>query len=86
MCHFGPLLIRAVLKEPKYFLFKAALKDHPSEHPTTDDLTRAILVPFDGDPQECRGYVAHPPSCGPLRRQAEVATFDFVPFDGVGVT
>ena len=36
---FGPLLIRAVPKEPDFFLFRAALKDHPSGHFTTDDLT-----------------------------------------------
>ena len=35
----GPLVIRAVLKELNFFLFRAALKDHPSEHFTTDDPT-----------------------------------------------
>ena len=26
------------------------------------------VVPFVGDPPECRGYVAFPPTCGPPRR------------------
>ena len=50
----------AVLKEAKFFLFRAARKDHHLEHFTTDDPTHAILVPFDGDPRERRGYVALP--------------------------
>ena len=47
---FGPLLIRAVLMEPNIFLFRLALKDHPSKHFTTGDPAQTILVPFDGDP------------------------------------
>ena len=35
-----------------------------------------------GDPRECRGYVAIPPTCGPPEGRGEATTSDFVTFFG----
>ena len=40
------------------------------------------FVPFVGDPQECRGYVAIPPLVGPREGRGEGATFDFITSSG----
>ena len=42
----------------------------------TSDFFPALGV---GDPRECRGDVALPPSSGPREGRGEVATSDFVP-------
>ena len=73
---FGQLLIKVVPKKPNFFLFRAALKDHPSGHFTTDDADRPFLSPLMEIPQNAgvtyhlRPYVgpAPPPLCGPPRK------------------
>ena len=44
---------------------------HPLSGPQEGkgEATNSDFVSFDGDPQECTGYVAFPPTFGPLRRQ-----------------
>ena len=50
-----------------------SVKDSPypsgQSSASTNEAANSDLVPFVGDPRECRGYVAFPPSFGRPRRQ-----------------